>query len=416
LPVFLFLTSRPFNLFFIVSFTKIDSGSGSSGASTALLAQIWKVSWYNVTQVSEAVPHIELRSLFLCSLMLLDFAQLRADDLNKDFIFFKETWLELKHRGNSLWDWINSTLLVSQNVIIIFVYRLHQTYILDIILKRGDWLHNKGNWENMACSEHCIGRNLSIDDSLFASFEEGLKEIVMLYSNNRRHKNVNFMAMNFKSIVSKEFGDSIVSLHNFSLWVLVSWNHHDGSVLSEHHLKVIDLLVVSIDIATLLFSRNRLGPLHHLSLCDKVLSFSGVIFDLHEVIAVDLESLGVVIVDSSKLRPDFVDSLRVVDDIQPQLVKNVQVYHLRVEVRPKLNVVIGTLLNFFLKFCIETFKSDDNSDIKFGEVSATIQGLGFFRGKTTFTILSDEVLLNKTFGSIHCELLLEVCVTFLSHI
>jgi hypothetical protein len=72
---------------------------------------------------------------------------------------------------------------------------------------------------------------------------------------------------------------------------------------------------VSIDIATLLFSRNRLGPLHHLSLCDKVLSFSGVIFDLHEVIAVDLESLGVVIVDSSKLRPNFVDSLRVVDDV-----------------------------------------------------------------------------------------------------
>jgi hypothetical protein len=40
LPVFLFLTSRPFNLFLVVSFTKIDSGSGSSGAPTALLAQI----------------------------------------------------------------------------------------------------------------------------------------------------------------------------------------------------------------------------------------------------------------------------------------------------------------------------------------------------------------------------------------
>ena len=173
---------------------------------------------------------------------------------------------------------------------------------------------------------------------------------------------------------------------------------------------------MSIDIATLLFGRNRLGPLHHLSLGDEVLAFSGVILDLHEVVAVDLECLGVVIVDSSKLRPNFVDSLRVVDDVQPQLVENVQVYHLRVEVRPKLNVVIGTLLNFFLKLCIETFKSDDNSDIKFGEVSATIQGLGFFRGKTTFTILSDEMLLNKTFGSIHCELLLEVCVTFLSHI
>jgi hypothetical protein len=173
---------------------------------------------------------------------------------------------------------------------------------------------------------------------------------------------------------------------------------------------------VSIDIATLLFGSNRFGPLHHLSLGDEVLSFSGVILDLHEVVAVDLECLGVVIVDSSKLRPDFVYSLRVVDDVQPQLMENVQINHLRVEVRPKLNVIIGTLLNFFLKLSIQTFKSDDNSDIKFGEVSATIQGLGFFRGKTTFTILSDEMLLNKTFGSIHCELLLKVCVTFLSHI
>jgi hypothetical protein len=109
---------------------------------------------------------------------------------------------------------------------------------------------------------------------------------------------------------------------------------------------------VSIDIATLLFCRNRLGPLHHLSLGDEVLSFSGIILDLHEVVAIDLQRLGVVIVDSSKLRPNFVDSLRVVDDVQPQLVENVQVYHLRVEVRPKLNVVIGTLLNFFLKLCI----------------------------------------------------------------
>lgn len=69
----------------------------------------------------------------------------------------------------------------------------------------------------MTCSEHSIGCNFSIDDSLFASFEEGFKEIVMLDSNNRRHKNVDFMAMNFKRIVSKEFGDSIVSLHDFSL-------------------------------------------------------------------------------------------------------------------------------------------------------------------------------------------------------
>jgi hypothetical protein len=97
LPVFLFLTSASFNFFIIVSFTKIDSCSGSCGATTTLLAKIRKVSWYNIAQVSEAVPHIELGCLFLRSLMLLDFAKLRADDLNKDFIFFEETWLELKH-------------------------------------------------------------------------------------------------------------------------------------------------------------------------------------------------------------------------------------------------------------------------------------------------------------------------------
>ena len=130
----LFISSRPFNFFFIIPLAKIDSSSGSGRAATALLAQIWKVSGDNEAQISEAVPHVKLGCLFLRSFMLLDFAKLRADNLDKDFIFLKETRLELKHWSNSLGDWINSTLLVCQNVIIVFVDGLHQADVLDIIL------------------------------------------------------------------------------------------------------------------------------------------------------------------------------------------------------------------------------------------------------------------------------------------
>ena len=185
--LFLFITPCSFNFFFIVPLAKIDSCSGPGRATATLLAQIWKVSWDNEAQIFEAVPYVKLGWLFLSSLMLFDFAELRANNLDKDFIFFKETRLKLKHWSYSLGDWIYSTLLVSQNVIIVFVNRFHQTDVLDIILQWGDWFHNKWNWEDMACPQHSIGWNFSINDSFFASLEERFKEIVMLYSNNRRH-------------------------------------------------------------------------------------------------------------------------------------------------------------------------------------------------------------------------------------
>ena len=96
--------------------------------------------------------------------------------------------------------------------------------------------------------------------------------------------------------------------------------------------------------------------------------------------------------------------------------EDIQVDHLRVKVRPKLNVVVRAFLDFFLKFSIQTFKSNNNSDIKLGKVAATIQSLGFFRCKTTFSILSNKVLLDKPLGSVDCKLLLEVSVTLLSYV
>lgn len=60
----------------------------------------------------------------------------------------------------------------------------------------------------------------------------------MLYTYNRRHKNVNFVPMDFKSVVAEELGDTIVGLHDLCLRVLVSTDDHNGSILGEHHLKI----------------------------------------------------------------------------------------------------------------------------------------------------------------------------------
>ena len=82
--------------------------------------------------------------------------------------------------------------------------------------------------------------------------------------------------------------------------------------------------------------------------------------------------------------------------------------------RPELNVIVGALLNLFVKFAVETFKCDNNGDIEFREVSTILSSI--FRSLAAFAIFVNKMLFNKSLSSVNRKFLLEIRVTFLGHI
>lgn len=169
----------------------------------------------------------------------------------------------------------------------------------------------------MPGTQHCVCVYFCIYDTLFACFEEGLKEVVVLDSNDGRHQNVHLMAMNLKSVVSKKLRDTVVCLHNLCLRIFISWYYNNSSIFCKHHLKIIQVLVMCVDIsiAALFLASYRFRSLHHLGLSNKVLPFSSVILDLHQIIPVDLQCFWVIVVYSGQLSPYLIYSFCVIDDV-----------------------------------------------------------------------------------------------------
>lgn len=67
----------------------------------------------------------------------------------------------------------------------------------------------------------------------------------------------------------------------------------------------------------------------------------------------------------------------------------VQVYHLRVQVRPELNVIVRTLLNLLLQLRIQTLEGNNYRHVQIRKAAASVECLGLLRGKTALSILSD---------------------------
>lgn len=115
--------------------------------------------------------------------------------------------------------------------------------------------------------------------------------------------------------------------------------------------------------SSLIFILKRFRPLHHVCFHDEILTFSLIILDLKQIVSVNLKGLRVIRIDPRKLRPDLIDLFCIVYDVEAKLVKDIKVHHLRVKVRPKLNVVVSALFYLFVQFSIQTLKSDDYGDI-----------------------------------------------------
>lgn len=76
---------------------------------------------------------------------------------------------------------------------------------------------------------------------------------------------------------------------------------------------------------------------------------------------------------------------------------------------PELNVVIGRLFDFLIQLSKEAFKRDDDGYVE------VLEGLL----SAHFSILAeliDQIVLNKPLCAVDGELLLRVCITFLSDV
>lgn len=138
----------------------------------------------------------------------------------------------------------------------------------------------------MTHSEHGKRIDIVIDDSFSASLEELFEEVVVLDSNNGRHEDVDFMAMHFEGVVPEQLGDSIVSLHDLGLGVFVSTYYYDGCIFRKHHLEVVHMLI------------KGFRPRHCTCLVQKLFAFCAIVLDLYEIVSINLESFGIIGINS----------------------------------------------------------------------------------------------------------------------
>ena len=140
----------------------------------------------------------------------------------------------------------------------------------------------------------------------------------MLHPEDGRHQDVHFVPVHFKCIIPKEPCYAIVGFSDFGLGILVPTDYYYSSVIRKHLLEVVTSFV------------QGLRPSHSNCICDEFFSFIVIVFDLYEIISIDLQGFRVVRVDSGELVPEIIDPLSVSYDSQPQLMQHIQIHHLRV--------------------------------------------------------------------------------------
>ncbi len=96
----------------------------------------------------------------------------------------------------------------------------------------------------------------------------------------------------------------------------------------------------------------------------KFLSLLVVILDLIEIIPVKQHRIWIVSVYFAQRRPYLIRSFILIDDVQAQFVDHIQIYHVRIQVRPELDVVGGALLDGPLELTEERLEDNHNREIQ----------------------------------------------------
>ena len=114
------------------------------------------------------------------------------------FMLLEKGYWKLKERNDTFRYGVNLSVLISNNVFIIFLRPLDHPDVLNVVFERGNWLYENMHRENDACAVHCKSFKTSVHNSLFACFEVGFQEHLMLLRDERWHQYVNIMALHFE--------------------------------------------------------------------------------------------------------------------------------------------------------------------------------------------------------------------------
>lgn len=130
-------------------------------------------------------------------------------------------------------------------------------------------------------------------------------------------------------------------------------HNNDSRVLCEHDL---------IFVALVVFHRFDSFDFHvtHLELVSLVV----IISDLMEVAPVQEQCIRVCWVYGCQFVPQVGHLLSTVNNVESQLVYHIQINHIRIKVRPELNVIGSRLFYSPFEFVEEILESDHNSHIQ----------------------------------------------------
>jgi hypothetical protein len=104
------------------------------------------------------------------------------------------------------------------------------------------------------------------------------------------------MADHFEYIIAEEFRYPRVSFEDFGLGLLVSTDDDDSCVISEHHVELIAqrLAFAASPLFYLIFIEEGLSTASRACLHYEFFTFCYIIFNLNQIVPVELEGLGVI--------------------------------------------------------------------------------------------------------------------------
>ena len=155
----------------------------------------------------------------------------------------------------------------------------------------------------------------------------------MLDCYDRRHKNINIMALDLEHAVSKKLEDPLISFHYLALLFLRSIHYDHCGVFSKHQIELILTIL------------HGLKSFHLVIQILEFFSLIIIILNLRQVVTIKVQSIRVVRINLNDLFPDLIDFLSLYDYIQAKFINYIQVYHVWIQMRPELNMISSRLFN-----------------------------------------------------------------------
>lgn len=226
-----------------------------------------------------------------------DLAEFGDQDLDWYFMLFEKGYWKLQERNDTFGYGVNLSVLICDDVFVIFFRALDHPDVLDVVFERGYWLNYYMHRENDARAVHRESFKTSVHDSLFACSEVGFQKRLMLLSDERGHQYVHVMALHFELGIAEELEYPKVGFHYLPLLFARAIHDDHGGFIVEHHLVLVLVLFHLPD------------ELHLRVFVLVFFAFLRVVLNRLEVIPVQIKCVWVVRVDLAKLGPQVDDQI-----------------------------------------------------------------------------------------------------------